>query len=370
MVVAATKSAAIADRPKYNHDIDMAPSFADVFPSIKNALHWDALIETFHQYDRLAKHYKRTYRLIGMSALALGAIAIVAAPWLLVMTKSPLVSAISLVVDAFGVLSVILIVVNMACRFRRKWCWNVMIRERIRQFQFQLFMDGPLIELAGKDPNAFVAQRNAKWEKFLQEVRNPAGALPDFVEGKHMRNPVIASPKFYTDPVIAAEVWEAMEILRFQHQLQFTAMKLGPGGEAMLSMGEKRDIAETIAKMTLFGAVLCTTAFFVIDVIPYTGFGANVSQPLLEKLPPILTNVILVLTGLSAASRAYRSGETIPGEQESYDLYQSHIAQLKLLFRNAKNDNDKLAVLSQVEHEAEEELRRFLSMKIKASFIM
>ena len=82
-----------------------------------------------------------------------------------------------------------------------------------------------------------------------------------------------------------------------------------------------------------------------------------------------LGGVSLLLAVLSAASRAYRAGFTLPDESESYEEYCDRVRELKAVFKSLSNDNEKLRELEQLEEETAAELRRFLRMKTRATFV-
>jgi len=82
-----------------------------------------------------------------------------------------------------------------------------------------------------------------------------------------------------------------------------------------------------------------------------------------------LAGVALLLAVLSAASRAYRAGYTLPDEFESYEEYCDRLREYKVVFESAAADEDKFRQLENLEAEAALELRRFIKMKMRATFI-
>jgi hypothetical protein len=76
-----------------------------------------------------------------------------------------------------------------------------------------------------------------------------------------------------------------------------------------------------------------------------------------------------MLAVLSAASRAYRAGCTLPDESESYDEYCDRIRDVRLMFKSVPETDKRLQQLKRLEEEAASELRRFLRMKSRATFI-
>jgi hypothetical protein len=82
-----------------------------------------------------------------------------------------------------------------------------------------------------------------------------------------------------------------------------------------------------------------------------------------------LSGSALLLAVFSAASRAYRAGYTLPDESESYEEYRDRIRECKALFDNATSDQEKFRQLENLEAEAAAELRNFIRMKMRATFI-
>ena len=82
-----------------------------------------------------------------------------------------------------------------------------------------------------------------------------------------------------------------------------------------------------------------------------------------------LGGTALLLAVLSAASRAYRAGFTLPDESESYEEYCDRVRELKAVSKSLSNENEKLRELEQLEEEAAAELGRLHRMKTRATFV-
>ena len=162
---------------------------------------------------------------------------------------------------------------------------------------------------------------------------------------------------------------DALSTLRFEHQLRYSHRKTeAEGEEAGLALEERTNLSESVATFTLAGAVVVGAfGFFVALSQAFPGlalFSGNA-----EPASRVLAGSALLLAVLSAASRAYRAGYTLPDESESYKEYCDRIREYKAVFESATNAEEKFRQLENLEAEAASELRRFLRMKMRATFI-
>jgi hypothetical protein len=82
-----------------------------------------------------------------------------------------------------------------------------------------------------------------------------------------------------------------------------------------------------------------------------------------------LGGLALLLAVVSAASRAYRAGFTLPDELENYDEYYDRLREIEVVFGRVTQPEEKLRQLAQLEAESAAELRRFLQMKLRSTFV-
>ena len=168
---------------------------------------------------------------------------------------------------------------------------------------------------------------------------------------------------------MAERAFKALVTLRFEHQLRYSHRKIESEGEATgLALEERRNWSEAVATVTLAGAVLVSSMAFLVSLteVFFAGHGLQ-----WEPLPVtrFLAGSALFLAVLSAASRAYRAAYTLPDESESYEEYCDRVRELRAAFKAASSDTEKLQQLVHLEQEAAAELRRFIRMKMRATFI-
>src|SRR6266851_2349175 len=63
----------------YNHDLDVSEAFLCAFPSIREALRDERLLERFNYFDQKAKDHKRSFHRLGRWSLILGMVPLVVA---------------------------------------------------------------------------------------------------------------------------------------------------------------------------------------------------------------------------------------------------------------------------------------------------
>jgi hypothetical protein len=239
----------------------------------------------------------------------------------------------------------------------------------LRQWHFQKFLDGALLSLLPGKLAEFQDEMDRRWQVLRQELRDGFGMMTAFLHHGSGSAGFFHHYSEYSDLHIAKLAWEAMWTLRFEHQLRFGERKIEPQGErAGLALEEQSSLSESVASLSLFGAVVVGVLAFASSVpqlIPELGLGAGSD----EAYSRILAGSALLLAFISAASRAYRSGYTLPGEKESYEEYRNRVSEVKAVAESIDGLAAKFRQMERLEEEAVAELRRFLRMKMRATFV-
>jgi len=354
---------------EYNHDLDVSDDFLVTYEPIRNALKDDRLLKRFNYFDAKAKSHKRSFHLFGLWSLLLGSVPLVIAAVRMVMGEPRFAGIASayLLAELCGIASVCLVLLNRRKHHRILWCQAVFCRERLRQWHFQKFLNGPLIEKLVKNKTEYVSELNKRWANLEQNFHDGYGTMMEFTRFASRENNLYFNLANYSDQTVALMVFDAMQVLRFEHQLRFSQRKIEPDAEQNgLALKERTTVSETIASVSLAGAVL-------ISALAALGSGAHWLHFTLPWDPLSFTRSLagtaLFLAVISAASRAYRAGFTLPDESESYDEYYGRIRELKAIFKVVPNDNERLRQLEALEEEAAADLRRFIRMKTRATFL-
>lgn len=356
---------------EYNHDLDVSEGFLSSHALIEKALKDKRLIEAFNYYESMALSHKRMFHLLGLGSLLFGLLTLVSAATSVIVGDS-LVNKLGtgwVVAEAGSVVALILVFWNRIGRHRVLWCQAVFCRERLRQWHFQMFLDGRLIELIPKQVAEFRAEVDRRWSVLQQNLLDGYGMMTAFVRHGSRSNDLMHPPSKYEDSACAKVVLEALWTLRFEHQLRFSQRKIEPEAEqAGMALEERTSLSESVATFTLASAI----------VVGASGFLLALSEvfPSLNRLfrntgtaNRFLAGSALLLAVISAASRAYRAGYTLPDESESYEEYCDRIRECKAVFESALTDQEKFHQLENLEAEAASELRRFIKTKLRATFI-
>jgi len=358
-------------KSSYNHDLNVSDSFLSLFPDIAEVLRDERLLTMFATYEDLSKKYKSRFHALGLWSLILGCIPLFLASMHLTIGERNFdaVPSIALVAGVSGAISVVLQIILRHNRYRVLWCQAVFCRERLREWHFQQFLDGEFICLIKTNKPAYLAERDRRWNSLLQNLQDGYGLMVEYISYSSRDTNFFVEPSNYPDLGIAKSVYSALWTLRFEHQLRYSRRKTGAEGEpSEMALQERSSFSEAVASAALAGAV-CTSALALI--IPCIGFFYH--SPRLESLSPVIGRILdgfaVGLAIVSAATRAYRAGYTLPDESESYEEYCDKIRESRAIFINSMDPKEKLRQLNSLEEESASELRRFLRMKSRATFL-
>jgi hypothetical protein len=354
---------------QYNHDLNVSEEFLANFARIHHALKDRRLIEAFESYNDKAALHKKWFERLGLISLILGLFSLESAA--LRMTLGGVPESLRFLWSAAevgGLLAALLMIWERVKRHRFQWCLAVFCRERLRQWHFQKFLDGKLITLLATDPAGYDRELDKRWNFLQESLRDGPGMMNEFKS--NMENDFLHTSSDYADPDLLTLALESLKTLRIEHQLGFSNRKLESEADGYgLALQERTSWSETVASTSLAGAVLIS-ALTVLLPIAYPGwFPAHNLSSSAPDFGRVLGGCALMLAVLSAATRAYRAGCTLPDESESYDEYCDRIREVRLMFKNLPDSEQRLQQLKRLEEEAAAELRRFLRMKSRATFI-
>jgi len=348
---------------EHNHDINVSQEFANRFPQIKHLLVLPDVFKVFDGYDRIAKRYKFLYQALGIASLVIGLFSMlgVVAELLFESLKWELPTKVAMAIELSALLAILIIAFDcLVLRTRSNYLSACFAREQIRLWRFQLFIDGRFVENVAKDRVNAREECQTRWQTFKEALKLLKGAQEDFVRRRTVPIDLNHHDTPYTDPVIAKQVFDALLVLRFNYQAQYArSLTAAETPGRIVALRSQFDWSETLARLGLLGAlILPAIQLFVIKIEAHT-------------LHASLSAAALALVALSATARAYRTGLTLPEEIESYEEYTAHIDTLRELFlMSGTSDERKREILKELETEAARELRRFLAMKSKSTFVV
>lgn len=365
----------------YNHDIDVSKTFRESFPSIAEMLRVEAICTDFQEYDQRARAAKVTFHRIGVLSLIAGAVAILgAAVSLYVATLATEGSSwthpVVVTSDALAVLSFGGVLFLRLRRVKRTYLTTCFVRERIRQWHFQSFLDGDLVQRR-VSPNeevraAAAAEYAARWAAFQESWRNLDGSLDDFVEHPHVAAHLLHARRAYTDLDVARAVFGALRTVRFDHQVGYPQRRVSEQqDDRLLSLTDHFEMSEFVARFAFVLAVLVPVASLALSGIILVA--SSVTERTLAVDPVVghaMSLGAVCLAVISAAARAYQSGFTVPAEIFSYREFAAEADHFRTRFIEAADDAGRLDALAELERTAALELRRFLAMKQRATFLL
>jgi hypothetical protein len=355
---------------EYDHDLDVSKQFTEIYPLISGALRDERLISAFRLFDKEVRKHKRAFEALGLCSLLLGLLPLLTSAIRLSASEALFarLSTLNIITNSCGALAIALVLWTRLKRHRRKWCQAVFCRERLRQWHFQLFLDGSFIGLWSSQRVEFEQELNRRWVSLEQNFHDGYGMMTQFVNFASHGDDLFHEPTKYSHSTVADQVFNALLTLRLNHQLRYTRRKIETDGEepAGFALPERTILSETIATVTLSGAVLATSlALF----LPLLQLNPMFDITLIQTLDRSIAGAALVLAIISAASRAYRAGFTLPDELESYAESCDRFRELRAQFAAVSTDYEKLRYLKYIEEESAAELRRFLRMKLRATFL-
>lgn len=356
---------------EYNHDLDVSDAFLSVYPSLREALKDARLLKAFKYFDENARSCKWSFQLFGLSSLVFGLVPL-SVTAIRMMIGEPAfgrIAGINIPAELCGLFSLCLILWARKKRYRILWCQAVFCRERLRQWHFQKFLDGELINTLVSNREQYESEIQRRWGALQQNLRDGHGMMIEFIHHASYANDFFHKTTKYADSGIAKQVFAAVWTLRFEHQIRYSGRKIDLEGEQTgFSLEERTALSETVASVSLAGAILMSVLAFIVSGAHVFALNSWLHwEPL--GITRWLGGMALLLAVISAASRAFRAGYTLPDESESYEEYSDRVRELKAVFESLSNDDEKLQALEHLEEESAAELRRFLRMKTRATFV-
>ncbi|MBV9762061.1 MAG: hypothetical protein JO340_15970 [Acidobacteriaceae bacterium] len=357
---------------EYNHDLDVSEDFLRAYTLIRKALKDERLIRAFRYYDGEAKKHKRWFESLGIWTLLLALAPLLVAAIRMIVGDEMWKEEISTSAETLGLISVLLVLLSRRRQHRRLWCKAVFCRERLRQWHFQKFLDGEFIGLLVDASDRFDVELDKRWANITHNFRDSYGAMKQFLDFDHDSDSFVKVTP-YADRAVAQQVINALSALRVQHQLRYAVQRTADEGEERgLSLEERRSLSEHVAALALAGAVLVIVSALLVPIVSWIaahGFGHDNWLPKEKILTRYFEGAALFLSVLSAGSRAYRAGFTVPDESESYEEYSNRLREIVAVFDSAPTLLRKMQALKHLEDVATDELRRFLKMKERATFV-
>jgi len=227
--------------------------------------------------------------------------------------------------------------------------------ERIRQWHFQLLLDGSLVAHAKNAPKRFEDERARRWGTLMANAPSAEGALNAFIDAQDLglAHPVTQGDEGAADD----ETCRAYRDLRFSKQQAYFELKRE-------EFAMKDEWSEAVAKWTLFTALLLAGAQLVLFLIGLSGTALS------HESGTVMSAAALMLVVVSAATRVYRNAIGVTEQRERYESKFVRLVGLRATFEAAPTMRAKREVMRDVELLEVEEMREFLRPMRKASFLL
>lgn len=352
----------------YNNDIDVDHVFASQFDGLTPLLRNEELIQLFKKYDQTAKNRKRRLLAFGRLSLLLTLLALlgVLTELLIAAQGSHAHSVTVVIIELLAIAAFGCLFANHIQKNRPRYLLACFCRERIRQWQYQLFLDGEFVSRYVDDSDWGQRELDSRFERLCEDLRNTDGLLHDYQSAATTRSMLMHPNKSYTSAATAALVNDAMKTLRFDHQVRYSGRKISDDpNDQHFSLREQHHWAETVARLSLLAAV----AIPALQLALVSAKGLGLGTEALATTHVFLLAAALAAVVISATARAYTTGMTLPDEIDSYEHYCAHVNALRSVFIAETDHEKKRECHVELELEAERELRRFIHMKQKATFL-
>lgn len=300
-IVALSKQITASIENAVNHDIYVSDATLKPFENLAHLFRLPKFLYMFNEYDKKAKDAKKRYQNIGALVLITGFCSLTGVVWEVLSSGLHWHIATTQVV-AIETLAVICFVIWLFDRFilrsKPKYLTNCFARERLRHWFYQLFLNGALICEADQKKQLLLIEQSL--DEFTQKHRDVVGAMNVFVGRPASRKRLLHEISTYSNTEVAKQSFEALELLRFEHQSQFARGKTTELVSASgVSMTESYHWSETLARLSLFAAV----AIPIVQLL-LIGVSANYPMPFVEKAHVCLSAAALFFVIVSASARA------------------------------------------------------------------
>jgi hypothetical protein len=343
--------------------------FAEIF----HVINFPELRELFQRYEMLGGLGKATRHHIGLLAVALAAIGLLAATpllsdeygktWAVVIgVVSAILGMVGVWIGSFGIFS---------GESRERWLCARLMTERLRQFQFQILtnrlpevLSSSTFGATGKQN--FIDQRKMWLAEFrlAYEGHLPArlqAILDDDVEEDFM----LLRDEGFDVEVLATEarlgqIFAAYRLLRLEHQLQYANYKLRAATDFSNSPVNQFRLLRNIGLVLIFLILIAHLAVAV---------SLSFHWPTLADNRVFHFFMLALVVGI-LATRAVEEGLQPAREVERYTRYRASVVSLLGRFDRAIRPDEKVRVMREMERTSYQEMRGFLKTHFESRYVL
>jgi len=340
----------------HNTDLDPGEDYLASVPRLQKVLRYPALLETFNRYNHTANRKQRVFRWTGTVSLWLGGASLIGITLELLLAAFGLVVprhvAVLVVLEFCAASSILFSLGPWLGQTRTQWLAARFMTERIRQWHFQILLDGSLVSSAHKAGSEFESERDKRWAQFMTVAPNLEGAMRSFIDAESIdiHHPVM----HFSDRATAEQSFRAYEDLRFQKQLSFFRLKRE-------YFATRDDWSEAIARWLILSSLILVAGQLVVVISRHSA-----DTPTSYSM--FAAAIVLVI--LSAIIRVYRSALALSSQRDRYDAKWVRLVALRTAYDRTTAVDKKLELMREVEAMEVEELREFLRQLRRASYLL
>ncbi len=364
---------------RFNDDLLLAAADAGAarkaFPLASPVLSTPGLAEAFTPVDKAANQLKRKGRWLGLTAIALGLLALLLAAAAPVYGQLPslIANAVAVLSAVSGVAGTVLGVVGMQYGgTKTRWLQLRLVTERFRQFHFQnlaLNMQDATRALAdSQSREEFVHQTQKRFQAISTRFTNSRGSeygafvsdegpphdawrmLPD--EDSDAGSSIVGPG--------ATELFQAYRELRIVHQINYARHALREP-EGLFDFPCRRQV-----KWLTGIALLCVVGIFLLHMFHVLVVVFHQDEP----YDAWHSVVVMWLALVALAAKGVEEGLGSHREVERYSRYLTQCEELRRSFDQANSPARKVAVMRDFERCSFDEMLDFLRTHHRAIFVL
>ena len=343
----------------------------ETFPRVAPIFEASDLHTLFRKHEGPANLAKKKARLWGKVAICFGLASIILAatlPVLLLLVPShqeDLVRWLGMLVCLMTVFGVAIgLWMALYGKTKQEWMQNRLLTERLRQFHFQSIINNLPIVLEAIETQNFDEWRAARakalsiFSSFSMKDVSEAlvKVLDDEGEEEAWLNPDWSQSQKLKERQLDNDFIVAWREQRLGVQLRYTRRTLAGNG------GGKRQQAKTMQDIiTILTVGALATSFFLAILYFLDAEGLIVA---------IAQSILAIFGGGSIAARAFEEGMNFKAERDCMEWYLAALEGIGNRFSNAKNANEHVELMRELERLSYQEMHRYFVSMDRASFIM
>lgn len=343
------------------------------FPRIMHVLDNPSLRAEFAKYEKVANEAREQVRVRGFIAVVASTVALVALATRPLWPHSSWTRWPAAIIELAGMLAAIIAIGGLwSGIWKRRWLSSRLMTERLRQWHFQLIVRrGREIEASCKGEEAIAAFQENRDHWLAHFLKGYQGHLDSQFESV-VNDPLekVAWLHEYPSPYeqnsdILRDVYDAYELLRFEHQYGYAVYKLESTTNKPFWQFLKwppnvqRAVLSGVSSSCFIAALILAALLVCADL-----FASS------EYVEVYLRTAAIVVAIIGAALRTIEGGLGLEEEIERYREYREKISRLHDRFKHTPDDQQRLRLMEEVEYASVEEMQDFLRTHHKARFVL